>query len=68
MAKAILGHMNTLDPRVVVGLSAENRQLRQRVTDLEELVRRLQVENDALAAAAVDPATLLTVPEQMQPA
>jgi cell division protein FtsB len=68
MAKAILGHMNTLDPRVAASLSAENRRLRQRVTDLEEHVRRLQLENDALAAAAVDPATLLTVPEQMQPA
>lgn len=68
MAKAILGHMNSIDPRVVASLSAENRRLRGRVTDLEELVHRLQLENDALAAAAVDPATLLSVPEQMQPA
>ena len=67
MAKAILGHMNTFDPRVVASLSAENRRLRQRVADLEEHVHRLQLENDALATA-VDPATLLSGQEQMQPA
>ena len=65
MAKALLGYMNTTDPRVVAGLTAENRRLRQRVVDLEGFVMRLQAENDALAAAA-ERETLLTVP-QMQP-
>ena len=52
MAKALLGYMNTTDPRVVAGLTAENRRLRQRVADLEAHVMRLQAVNDALAAAA----------------
>ena len=67
MAKALLGYMNTTDPRVVSGLTAENRRLRQRVADLEAHLMRLQAENDALAAA-VQRETLLTVPDQMQPA
>ena len=67
MAKALLGYMNTTDPRVVAGLTAENRRLRQRVADLEAHVMRLQSVNDALAAAA-EQETLLTVPDQMQPA
>ena len=67
MAKALLGYMNSTDPRVVTGLTAENRRLRQRVAALEAQVMRLQAENDALAAAA-DRKMLLPVPEQMQPA
>ena len=67
MAKALLGYMNTTDPRVVAGLTAENRRLRQRVADLEAHVMRLQTVNDALAAAA-EQETLLRVPDQMQPA
>jgi cell division protein FtsB len=66
MAKALVGYMNTTDPRVVAGLTAENRRLRQRVADLEAHVMRLQAENDTLAAAA-EQDTLLTVPDQMQP-
>lgn len=66
MAKALLGYMNTTDPRVVAGLTAENRRLRRRVADLESHVMRLQAENDALAAVA-ERETLLTVPDQMQP-
>lgn len=67
MAKALLGYMNGTDPRVVARVTAENRRLTQRVADLEQHVLRLQAENDAFAAAA-ESATLLTVPDQMQPA
>jgi hypothetical protein len=65
MAKALLGHMGT-DPRIVARLASENRLLRQRVTDLENHVIRLQAENDALAA--VSSHELLTLDESMQPA
>ena len=66
MAKALVGYMNTTDPRVVAHLASENRRLRQRVADLEAHALRLQAENDALAASVAD--GLLTVPDQMQPA
>ena len=66
MAKALLGYMSTTDPRVVAGLTAENRRLKQRVADLEAHVLRLQTENDALAAAVHD-ASLMTLDESMQP-
>ena len=68
MAKAIFGYLNGPDPRAVASVAADNRRLRDRVAELEALVVRLQQENDALAAAAIDGSTLLTVPEQMQPA
>lgn len=67
MAKALLGHTSSTDPRVLAQLTAENRRLRQRVGDLEACVLRLQAENDALAAAAHD-VPLLTLDESMQPA
>jgi hypothetical protein len=56
MAKALLGYStgNGIDPRVVQRMGLENRTLRQRVSDLEELVVRLQRENDALAAVAAE--------------
>jgi hypothetical protein len=54
MAKALLGYSVGTDPRVVYRLSSENRILRQRVTDLEEMTLRLQTENDALAALAAE--------------
>lgn len=66
MAKALIGYLNSTDPRVVARLNGENRRLRQRVADLEAHVLRLQAQNDALAAA-VTAEELLTV-EQMQPA
>jgi hypothetical protein len=66
MAKALVGYMNTTDPRVASRLAAENRRLRERVADLEAHVMRLQAENDALVAS-VSAEELLTV-EQMQPA
>ncbi|MCW2779603.1 MAG: hypothetical protein JWR35_52 [Marmoricola sp.] len=52
MAKALLGYISTTDPRVADRLSTDNRLLRQRVADLEAVVVRLQVENDALAVLA----------------
>ena len=66
MAKALVGYMNTTDPRVVAHLVSENRRLRQRVADLEAQMLRLQAENDALAASVSG--DLLRVPDQMQPA
>ena len=66
MAKALVGYMNTTDPRVVAHLVSENRRLRQQVADLEAHLLRLQAENDALAASVSE--GLLTVPDQMQPA
>lgn len=61
MAKALLGYATGSDPRVAVRLASENRTLRQRVSDLEEIVLRLQQENDALAAlAAPAPEDVLT--------
>ena len=68
MAKAIFGYLNGPDPRTAASVAAENRRLRERVSDLEAVVSRLQQENDALAAAAMDASRLLAVPEQMQPA
>ena len=66
MAKALVGYMNTTDPRVVAHLVSENRRLRQRVADLEAHARRLETENDALAASMSE--RLLTVSDEMQPA
>ena len=66
MAKALVGYMNTTDPRVVAHLVSENRRLRQRVADLEAQMLRLQAENDALAATVSD--ELMSVTDQMQPA
>jgi cell division protein FtsB len=66
MAKALHGYMSNTDPRVVAALTAESRRLRQRVSDLEAHVLRLQAENDALLAAAAR-SPLLTLDESMQP-
>jgi hypothetical protein len=54
MAKALLGYSVGSDPRVVYRLTSDNRILRQRVVDLEEMIVRLQTENDALAALATE--------------
>lgn len=65
MAKALMGHLNTdlRDPRLAV----ENARLRNRVADLESLVRRLSEENDRLLTAAA--ADLLDADAQdLQPA
>ncbi|HZJ06082.1 MAG TPA: hypothetical protein VFD59_11510 [Nocardioidaceae bacterium] len=66
MAKALLGYMNSSDPRSISRLTAENRRLRQRVSDLEAQMLRLQSENDSLVAAAQD-SPLLTLDGSMQP-
>lgn len=50
MAKALVGHMGGIDPRVAFEL----RRLQQRVRDLESEVLRLRSENDALAAGVED--------------
>lgn len=67
MAKAILGHMGGVDPRIQAQLISDNRRLRQQVTDLEALVLRLRAENDALVASHQH-ADLLTLDEIQQPA
>ena len=62
MAKALIGHLAS-DPRTAARLATDNRRLRERVTELENLVLRLQAENDQLEArlqgarkaGAVDP-------------
>lgn len=48
MAKALLGHVGGPDPRLI----SEVQRLRRRVTDLEDEIRRLQADNDSLAAMA----------------
>jgi len=48
MAKALLGHVDGPDPRIV----SEMRRLQQRVRDLEAELVRLQEENDALMVEA----------------
>lgn len=60
MAKALLGHLGT--GAHASSVLVENRRLRQRVSDLETLVQRLQEQNDRLelelAASALDDALL----------
>lgn len=50
MAKALVGHIGGLDPRLVF----EMRRLRERVRDLESEVQSLRAENDALASTVTD--------------
>ena len=64
MAKALLGYATGSDPRIAVRLSSENRLLRQRVADLEQVVLQLQQENDALASVA----TQVEADEVLEPA
>jgi hypothetical protein len=69
MAKALLGYMSSdlRDPSRPLAnrLAAENRQLRDRVLDLEALIVRLQDENDRLATTQENTWADL---EEMQPA
>jgi hypothetical protein len=51
MAKALLGTFHS-DQRTAAHLLSENTRLRMRVRDLEDLVARLQDENDRMAKAA----------------
>jgi len=48
MAKALLGHVGGVDPRLL----AEVTLLRRQVRELSAEIVRLRAENDALAAAA----------------
>ena len=62
MAKALLGHVGGLDPRMV----SEMRRLQQRVRGLEAALVRLQDENDALAAEVGE--ELLVAEREREPA
>jgi hypothetical protein len=59
MAKALLGHVGGVDPRLI----AEIRGLRERVHQLEAEVLRLEAENSALAASVDHNELLLTEKE-----
>jgi hypothetical protein len=50
MAKALVGHVGGLDPRLVF----EMRRLQERVRELESEVMRLRAENDSLAGDVAD--------------
>jgi len=50
MAKALFGHVGGPDPRLV----GEVRRLQRRVQELEQLVGRLQADNDALRLGALE--------------
>ena len=70
MAKALIGYMSS-DLRnnarmALEKLVADNRALRARIAELEDLVVRLQEENATLTAAQA--AALLEPIEEMQPA
>jgi hypothetical protein len=67
MAKALIGYMNS-DLRTTARLSAENRHLKGRVVELEELILRLQEENDTLAAAHANVLLETADLQEMQPA
>ena len=60
MAKALLGYVGGSSSR----LTDENQRLRRRIADLEAIVRRLQADNDTLAARTHD-GELLTVPDHI---
>ena len=62
MAKALVGHVGGLDPRLVF----EMRRLQQRVRDLESEVLRLRAENDTLVGN-VEEASLISL-EVKEPA
>ena len=49
MAKALLGYSVAGDARAME-LALQNRRLRERITDLEELIVRLSRDNDELSA------------------
>ena len=70
MAKALIGYMSsdlrTPARMALEKLVADNRALRARIAELEDLVVRLQDENDTLTSAQA--AALLEPIEEMQPA
>jgi uncharacterized protein YlxW (UPF0749 family) len=63
MAKALVGHVGGLDPRLVF----EMRRLQQRVRDLESEVTQLRAENDSLAGSVSD-AQLISLEAAKEPA
>ncbi|MDQ1621501.1 MAG: hypothetical protein QOE19_4070 [Actinomycetota bacterium] len=63
MAKALVGHVGGLDPRLVF----EMRRLQQRVRDLESEVTALRAENDSLAESISD-AHLISLEAAKEPA
>jgi hypothetical protein len=65
MAKALLGTFHS-DQRTAANLLSENMRLHMRVRDLEELVARLQDENDHLAQAAAAAALLDLQSEELK--
>jgi uncharacterized protein YlxW (UPF0749 family) len=65
MAKALVGHVGGLDPRLVF----EMRRLQQRVRDLESEVLRLRSENDDLVrGVTVTDAQLISLEAAKEPA
>ena len=70
MAKALIGYMSSdLQNNARMALEklvADNRALRARIAELEDLVVRLQDENDTLTTAQA--AALFEPIEEMQPA
>ena len=67
MAKALIGHLAG-DPHVAVSLATDNRRLRQRVNELENLVLRLQAEHDQLEARLPGARTADALDPEMLPA
>jgi Viral A-type inclusion protein repeat len=63
MAKALVGHIGGLDPRLVF----EMRRLQQRVRDLESELTALRAENDSLAGSVSD-AALISLDVTKEPA
>lgn len=66
MAKALIGYLNS-DLRVPARLEVDNARLRARVSDLEQLVLRLQGENDRLASAHAAVLLDLEARNELQP-
>lgn len=63
MAKALIGYLHS-DQRIPARLGLENQRLRNRVSELETLVLRLQVENDRLIA---EQATAVLAADMLEP-
>ncbi|MFT3871264.1 MAG: hypothetical protein QM714_01265 [Nocardioides sp.] len=65
MAKALIGYLSN-DRRSTDRLATDNARLRARIGELEQLVLRLQEENDSLLSQRAE--QLLVLDEEMQPA
>ncbi|MRJ76857.1 hypothetical protein GEV29_09940 [Aeromicrobium sp. SMF47] len=63
MAKALFGHLGGPTP----GQLQETAALRRRITDLENEVLRLKVENDGLLAALREQVDLVTAGDLAEP-